>query len=76
MDVVGHDDEVVELVAALAAVVLKSFQKEFGVGRDLKEAARIVGSTGDEVGAGPLNARGMAMIRQLILYGGQRKRST
>ncbi len=39
VDVVGHDDEVVELVAALAAVMLQRFEEEFSVGRDLEETA-------------------------------------
>jgi hypothetical protein len=52
VDVVGHDDEGVELVVALATIVLEGFEEEFGVGGDLKEAAAVVGRGGDEEGAG------------------------
>ncbi len=51
VDVVGHDDEGVELVVALATIVLEGFEEEFGVGGDLKEAAAVVGCTCDEEGA-------------------------
>ena len=51
MDVVGHDDESVEFVYALGAVVLEGFEKEFGVGGELEEAAAIVGDRGDEEGS-------------------------
>jgi len=52
MDVVGHDDEGVEFVVSFGAVVLKSFDEEFGVAFDLEETAAVVGSAGDEEGAG------------------------
>ena len=44
---VGHDDEDVELVGTSGAVVLEGFEEEFGVRRNLKEAAAIVGDAGD-----------------------------
>lgn len=44
VDVVGHDDEGVEFIAAFGSVVLEGFDEEFGVGGDLKEAAAVVGS--------------------------------
>jgi hypothetical protein len=62
--VVGHDDEGVEFVVSFSpsqlagrgprfgAVVLEGFDEEFGVAFDLKEAAAVVGSAGDEEGAG------------------------
>ena len=52
MDVVGHDDEGVEFVMAFGSVVLEGFDEEFGVAFDLKEAASVVGSAGDEEGSG------------------------
>ena len=52
MDVVGHDDEGVEFVVSFGAVVLEGFDEEFGVALDLKESASVVGSAGDEEGAG------------------------
>jgi len=50
--VVGHDDEGVEFVVAFRSVVLEGFDEEFGVAFDLKEAAAVVGSAGDEEGSG------------------------
>jgi hypothetical protein len=50
--VIGHDDEGVKFVCAQIAVVLEGFQEEFGVGRNLEEAAAIVGDGGDEECAG------------------------
>jgi hypothetical protein len=52
VDVVGHDDEGVEFVVSFGSVVLEAFNKEFGVPFDLKEAAAVIGSAGDEEGAG------------------------
>lgn len=52
VDVVGHDDEGVEFEEALVAVVLEGFDKEFGVGGELEEAAALVGDGGDEESAG------------------------
>ena len=49
---VGHDDEGVEFVGALGAVVLEGLEEEFGVGWELEEAASVVGDGGDEEGAG------------------------
>ena len=48
VDVVGHDDEGVEFVRAVGAVVLEGFEEEFGVRGDLEEAAAIEGNGGDE----------------------------
>jgi len=52
VDVVGHDDEGVEFIVSFGAVVLEGFDEEFGVAFDLEEAAAVVGSAGDEEGAG------------------------
>jgi len=52
VDLVGHDDEGVEFVVSFGAVVLEGFDEEFGVAFDLKEATAVVGSAGDEEGAG------------------------
>lgn len=52
VDVVGHDDEGMELVEALVAVVLEGFDEEFGVGGELEEAAAVVRDCGDEESAG------------------------
>ena len=49
---VGHDDEGVELVEALVAVVLEGFEEEFGVGGELEEASAVVGDGGEKEGAG------------------------
>lgn len=38
---------------SFGAVVLKSFDEEFGVALDLEEEAAIIGSAGDEEGARP-----------------------
>ena len=51
MDVVGHEDEGVEMVAAFRAVVVEEVEKEVRVGFRLKEAAAIGGNGGDEEGA-------------------------
>ena len=48
MDVVGHDDEGVKLVVAFVSVVLKGFDEKFGRALDLKEAAAVMSSAGDE----------------------------
>ncbi len=52
MGVIWHDDEGVEFVSAFGPIVLESFQEEFGVRGDLKEAAAAVSDGGDEEGAG------------------------
>ena len=49
---VGHDDEGVEFVCIVRAVVLEGFEEELSVGGHLKKAAAIVGNGGDEEGAG------------------------
>jgi hypothetical protein len=43
-----HDDEGVKLVVAFGSVVLEGFDEKFGRALDLKEAAAIVSSAGDE----------------------------
>jgi hypothetical protein len=48
VDVIGQDDEGVEFVVAFGSVMLEGFDEEFGVTLDLKEAAAVVGSAGDE----------------------------
>lgn len=48
MDVVGHDDEGVELEAAFGAVLLEDFEEEFGVAFDLEETSSVGGGGGDE----------------------------
>jgi hypothetical protein len=56
MDVVGHDDEGVKLVVAFppqfGSVVLEGFDEKFGRALDLKEAAAVVSSAGDEESSG------------------------
>jgi len=52
MDMVRHDNEGVESVVALFAIVLNRLDEEQGVGFDLEESATIVGRRGDEEGAG------------------------
>jgi hypothetical protein len=37
VDVVGHDDERVQLIVSGGAIVLEGFEEEFGVARDLEE---------------------------------------
>jgi hypothetical protein len=72
MDVVGHDDEGVEFIAAFGSVVLECFDEEFGVGGDLKEAAAVVGSAGDEEGSGTGCAGGdrhRAIVVLFVLFG-------
>jgi hypothetical protein len=50
MDVVGHDDEGVELEVAFVAIVLECFDEERGVGVELEEGAAVGGGAGYEVG--------------------------
>ena len=52
MDVVGHDDEGVEFVCALGAVVLEGCEEELGVCGKLEETTAVVGDGGDEECAG------------------------
>ena len=47
--VVRHDDEGVEVIAVLIAVVSKGFEKECGVGFYLEESAAVGGDSGDEI---------------------------
>jgi hypothetical protein len=51
MDVVGHDDEGVELNSILASLFLKDVHKEGCVLFDLEEASAICGDRCDEVRA-------------------------
>ena len=65
MDVVGHDDEGVELVVAFGAVVLQGLDEEGRVCVGLEEAAAVVGDGGDEECAGvggSLRARPFAIL--------------
>ena len=41
MNVVGHDDEGMEPVCALGAIVLEGFEEEFGVRGNLEESSAI-----------------------------------
>ena len=49
---VRHDDEGVESIEALGAVVLERFEEELGVLFGLEEASSFVCDCGDEEGAG------------------------
>lgn len=51
VNVVGHDDEDVKLVAPLVAIVGNRLEEEVGVGFDLEETAAVGGYGGDKVGA-------------------------
>jgi hypothetical protein len=51
MDVVGHDDEGVELQAVLPALLLEDFDQEKGVLFYLEETSAVGGDGCDEVGA-------------------------
>jgi hypothetical protein len=51
VEVVGHEDEGVELVAAFGAVFIHQLEEEVGVGVGLEEAAAIGGNGGYEEGA-------------------------
>jgi len=64
VDVIGHDDEGVEFVVSFGAIVLEGFDEEFGVAFDLEETAAVVGSAGDQEGAGALLAESnMGLVR-------------
>lgn len=51
VDVVGHEDEGVQLIAAFGAVVVEEMEKKVGVRVGLEKAAAIRGDGGDEEGA-------------------------
>lgn len=51
VDVVGHQDEGVELIEAFATVVLQGVEQELRVAVDLEEAAALPCRRGDEEGA-------------------------
>jgi len=51
MNVIGHEDECVELVASFGAVVFEQVEEKVRVRVGLKEAAAIRGHGGDEEGA-------------------------
>jgi hypothetical protein len=69
VDVVGHEDEGVELVVACAAVVLEGFEEEFGGGCDLEESAPVVGLGGNEEGSWLVALVGIAIDGQAYLSG-------
>jgi len=82
VDVVGHDDEGVEFVCVLGAIVLEYFEEEFGVRGELEEAAAVAGDGGDEEGAGGGGSRGfrhadsigVALARRFLARVNARKR--
>ena len=51
MEVIGHQDEGVELVALFRAVVAKELKEEVGVRVGLEKAVAVGGDGGNEVGA-------------------------
>lgn len=51
MEVVGHQDEGVDLIAAFGAVIVEELEEEGGVRVGLEETAAIGGDGGDEEGA-------------------------
>lgn len=51
MNVIGHEDKGVKLVAVLATVMLKCAEKELSVRRALEEAFAIPSGARDEIGA-------------------------
>jgi hypothetical protein len=52
VDVVGHDDEDVELIFARVAVAEERGDEQFGDGGALEDAASLVGDRGECVGLG------------------------
>ena len=58
MEVVGHEDEGVDLVAAFGAVVVEEVEEEGRVRVGLEEAAAIGGDGGDEEGSEFLRGEG------------------
>ena len=66
MDAVGQDDEGVEEVVALGAVVLEGGEEEFAVGWHLEDAAGVLGAACDEESAG---SGGTARDRHGGIYG-------
>ena len=50
MHVVRHDDEAVELISALIAILKEELLQEFGIGNPLKKGAALMGYGGDRVG--------------------------
>lgn len=82
MEVVGHQDEGVDLVAVFGAVFVEKLEEEVGVRVGLEEPSAIGGDGGDEEGAdflrGSLHestlergvARGkMTLVRELLMWG-------
>jgi len=49
MHVVRHDDEAVELISALIAIMKQELLQQFGVGSPLKKGAALIGYGGDRV---------------------------
>lgn len=58
MDVIGHDDECVKLIALFGSVMPESFDKKFCVALDLKEAAAVQGRACNEVRSGARSSAG------------------
>jgi len=68
MHMLGHDDEGVQLVVALASVVLECFYEEFGVDGKLEEAATVVGRRSNKECSGAGSAGGdrhAAIVRRV-----------
>jgi hypothetical protein len=52
VDVVGHDDERMELIVTFGSVVLEGCDEEFSVGGNLEKTASVEGCGGDEESPG------------------------
>jgi hypothetical protein len=67
MNVVGHEDEGVELVTALGAVFVEDVQEEVRVRVGLEEAAAVRGNGGDEEGSDFLwwEGQGKRLVRNV-----------
>ena len=57
MNMVRHDNKCVQLVVALAAIMLQGIDEHFGVCMDLKQPATVVGRAGYEVCSWSVRAR-------------------
>jgi hypothetical protein len=60
VQVIGHDDEGVELIATFGPVSGKDVEEEISVLLDLESATAVRGDSGDEVECGALEAQGAA----------------
>jgi hypothetical protein len=58
VDVIGHEDEGVDLIAASGTIFVQELYQEFCVGASLEKAAAIGGNGGDEEGADLLRGEG------------------